>query len=89
VNVAVAQALVDLATIYLGVGLLFAAAFAGYGVGRVDAAAASATIGCRILIVPGATLLWPLLARRWAGGVSTAPQQHDAHADAAAHGGRP
>jgi hypothetical protein len=88
VNVAIAQALVDLAGIYLGVGLLFAAAFAGYGVGRLDPAATSGTIGFRILIVPGAALLWPLLARRWATGVS-APPQHDAHADAAARGGRP
>jgi hypothetical protein len=54
--------------LYAAVGLVFASAFAVAGVGVVDPAAARATPGFRLVAVPGATLLWPLLAVRWVRG---------------------
>ncbi|MEZ6017842.1 MAG: hypothetical protein R3F49_22245 [Planctomycetota bacterium] len=64
------EALVLFAGLYLALGLCFAAPFAWRGVGRIDPDAAHGTWGFRVLIVPGATLLWPYLLRRW---VTAAP----------------
>lgn len=50
---------------YCGVGLAFAAVFALRDAGVMDPAAKSAGWGFRLLIVPGAAALWPLLLRRW------------------------
>ena len=62
---ALAVWLVTLVTAYVGAGVVFAAAFAARGVSRVDVRAAGAGWGFRLLIVPGAVLLWPLLLRLW------------------------
>ena len=51
--------------IYLTLGLVFAVAFAARGVDVLDPAASQSTRGFRILIVPGAMVLWPLLLKRW------------------------
>jgi hypothetical protein len=56
---------VTLVTAYVGAGVVFALAFATGGVSRVDARAAGAGWGFRVLIVPGAVLLWPVLGRLW------------------------
>jgi hypothetical protein len=85
VNVALAEALLALAGIYLGLGLAFAIAFVTRGVARVDSAAAGCSLGFRLLIVPGCTLLWPLLALRWRRAHGTPPEERDAHT-IAAHG---
>ena len=50
--------------LYLGLGVLFALPFAARWAGRLDPAAAAGSWGFRILIVPGAVLLWPLLLYR-------------------------
>lgn len=50
---------------YLLLGLLFAIAFAFRGASRIDPAARQGTVGFRLVIIPGAAALWPLLARRW------------------------
>jgi len=68
-SLALAGWVVRLAFAYLLVGILFAAPFAFRWVARMDPVAAHGTIGFRLLILPGAVLLWPLLARRlWRGG---------------------
>jgi hypothetical protein len=54
-----------LAGAYAAVGAVFAAAFATWGVQRVDPAAKGAPLGFRLLILPGSAALWPLLLRRW------------------------
>jgi hypothetical protein len=77
-----ARALVLLAEIYLALGLLFALAFAAFGVGSVDPAARGGTPGFRVLIVPGSALFWPLLLRRWLRRAPP-PREHNAHRDAA------
>lgn len=81
------QALVELgvtvAGVYLGLGLVFALVFVTRGVDRIDPVAADGTRGFRILILPGATLLWPLLLRRWAGGTREPRSETNAHRRAA------
>jgi hypothetical protein len=51
--------------VYAALGAVFAVLFALRGARAVDPVAEHATIGFRLLVLPGATLLWPLLARRW------------------------
>jgi hypothetical protein len=60
---AVATALLAGATLYLGIGLAFALAFVVAGVTAV--VNAPVTVGARILIVPAAAALWPLVLARW------------------------
>ncbi len=49
---------------YLVIGLGFALGFAWRGAGRLDPAARTGTPGFRLLLLPGATLLWPWLGHR-------------------------
>ena len=48
---------------YVVVGLLAGLAFVVVGVASVQPA--PVTIGARILLLPGATALWPLVLARW------------------------
>lgn len=50
---------------YLAVGALVALLFALFGVARVDAGAKGSWPLFRLLVIPGATLLWPLVLVRW------------------------
>ena len=59
-----ARLLVIAAGGYLALGLLFAVPFVVRWAGRLDGAAQAGSWGFRLLIVPGAVLLWPLLAAR-------------------------
>jgi hypothetical protein len=68
--------------IYLALGLVFAVAFAARGVDAIDPAARGSTRGFRLMIVPGAIALWPLLLRRWLAGAPP-PTERNAHRDAA------
>ena len=54
--------------IYLLVGLVFAIPFVFLGAKRVDPAAQQATWGFRLIILPGAAILWPLMWTRWIQG---------------------
>ena len=53
---------------YAGVGVVFALAFVIAGVARIDSRAKGSGLGFRLLILPGAAALWPLLLRRWYRG---------------------
>lgn len=53
---------------YLLIGLLVAIPFALRGAARALPEPASLTRGARILLVPGALLLWPLVALRSLAG---------------------
>ena len=77
-----ATLLLNLAGLYLALGLVFAIAFVTKGVGRIDPDAAQGSWGFRLLILPGSTLLWPLLLKRWMSGARPAAE-HNAHRDAA------
>lgn len=58
---AAAELIVKAIAGYLGIGLVFAGLFSARLAGRLDPAAASSTWGFRLLILPGAMFLWPLL----------------------------
>jgi hypothetical protein len=63
----VAEVVVATVGAYVAAGALFAVAFVAWGVSRVDPAARGCTPGFRLVILPGAAALWPLLAVRWIG----------------------
>jgi hypothetical protein len=60
-----AEIVVAAAGAYVAAGVVFAVAFALWGVSRVDPTARVCTVGFRLIILPGATALWPLLTVRW------------------------
>jgi len=82
-STALATSIVWTLAAYLGVGLVFALPFVLTGAGRLDHVARQGTIGFRLLIIPGVTALWPLLAWRWYRGQTAPPLEHNAHRDAA------
>jgi hypothetical protein len=65
--------------VYLGCGLVFAIPFALAGAGRIDPHASHGSWGFRVLIIPGAAALWPLLLRRWLKGIHEPPTERNAH----------
>ena len=75
--------LVRLAGAYLTLGVAFAPLWAFRLVNRTDPVAAHGTVGFHLLILPGALLLWPLLARRVLRGATTPPLERTAHRTAA------
>ena len=60
-----AELFVEALTLYAGMGFMFAIAFVARGVSRVDGQAAGASLGFRLIILPGVTALWPVLLHRW------------------------
>ncbi|MEO0649773.1 MAG: hypothetical protein AAFZ65_03740 [Planctomycetota bacterium] len=69
--------------VYAAAGLVFGLCFVTRGVSRVDPTAADGSWGFRVLILPGAAALWPLLAQRWLRGTGAPPAERNAHRDAA------
>jgi hypothetical protein len=53
------------AVLYLAVGLATALAFVSFGIAQVLPHEMTATLGARLLIIPGATALWPYVLMRW------------------------
>jgi len=51
--------------IYLLFGLAFALAFVIKGADKIDEGAKGATIGFKIIIIPGTMVFWPLLLAKW------------------------
>jgi hypothetical protein len=78
----IAELLVNNAMIYGAAGLVFAVVFAASGAGRIDPAAKGAPVGFRLLIIPGAAALWPVLLSRWIRGAHP-PIERNAHRNAA------
>lgn len=64
---AVAELVVNVLGIYAAIGALFGIAFVIAGIGRIDPVAKDSTLGFRLIVLPGAALLWPLLLKRWFG----------------------
>ena len=77
-----AEVVVLFCTVYIACGLVFAPLFAWRGAGRIDAAAKTAGLGFRLIILPGVVALWPVLLRRWLAGPRPAVERN-AHRDAA------
>lgn len=80
---AIAQVLVWTMEAYAAAGLLFALVFVVTGIERVDSAGKDATLGFRLIILPGVAAFWPLLLRRWLSKVSDPPIERNAHRDLA------
>jgi len=59
------SALVTALSLYALAGAIVALAFVTAGLRAVLPADTPVTIGARILFVPGAAALWPLVLRRW------------------------
>jgi hypothetical protein len=78
-----AQILLWTLSCYAAIGAVFAVAFASFGAARIDPSANGASVGFRLLILPGATALWPVLLRRWLRGDRTPPRERNAHRRAA------
>lgn len=76
----IANTLVMMTGAYLAVGAVFALLFAWRGAAVIDHAASSTGLGFRLLVIPGAALLWPWLARKWARGDSGLPPLASARA---------
>jgi hypothetical protein len=51
--------------LYLAIGLATAVAFVSVGLSQVLPHSMTASLGARILFIPGATVLWPYVLMRW------------------------
>jgi hypothetical protein len=61
----VAEVILLISLSYLLGGLAVAVPFVLRGVDSVDETARGASIGFRLLILPGTVALWPLMATKW------------------------
>jgi hypothetical protein len=64
-SVETAQAIVGTLGGYLALGLVFALVFVTRGLAAIDPAARGMPWLARLLVVPGAAALWPLLLWKW------------------------
>jgi hypothetical protein len=56
---------VDALGVYVMVGAVTAVAFVTVGLARVLPAGTPVTVGARVLLLPGAAILWPYVLLRW------------------------
>lgn len=75
----IAAAFLILLGVYFGCGLMFAIPFVLVGVKKIDPHAAHGSWGFRLLIILGLMAFWPLLLKRWLGGVREPPEERNAH----------
>ena len=61
----IAALILTVLSYYLCVGAIFGIAFAWRGADRIDPAIHGAPARFRLLILPGAIALWPILALHW------------------------
>jgi hypothetical protein len=57
--------LLQLLGAYLAVGLVFSFVYSTVGIGKIDPASRGSSIGFRALLLPGASVLWPVLFVNW------------------------
>lgn len=79
----IANLFVNILGFYFIIGLVFSFLFAFNGVKKIDPNAREATIGFKLLVIPGAIALWPLLTLRWLKGQTGPPTEKNAHDRAA------
>lgn len=51
--------------IYLLLGLIFGLFFLVKGIHKIDETASDASLGFKLIILPGITLLWPIMFFKW------------------------
>ncbi|MGH7243588.1 MAG: hypothetical protein ACREJD_09250 [Phycisphaerales bacterium] len=61
----IALAILSTVAAYIAVGASFAIVFVFRGIQRIDPAAEHSGLPFRVILIPGATALWPVLLRRW------------------------
>lgn len=64
-SVETAETIVSIVAAYLALGITFAMAFVARGVTSIDPGARGMPWAARLLIVPGAAALWPLMLWKW------------------------
>jgi hypothetical protein len=64
-GVIVAEVILYICLVYSLCGLAVGVPFVLRGVDRVDASARGASIGFRLIILPGTVALWPIIATKW------------------------
>jgi hypothetical protein len=69
--------------LYWVAGLVFALRFAFVAVNQIDPHAAHGTWGFRLIILPGASLLWPFLLWSCLRATGAPPEERTAHRHAA------
>ena len=57
--------ILDVLALYVLAGVVTAFAFVTFGIARVLPAGTPVTLGARVLLLPGAALLWPYVLMRW------------------------
>lgn len=57
--------LLSLLSVYVLLGVLLGVAFISIGLGQVDHSIRGFNLLFRLLVLPGAILLWPLVSWRW------------------------
>jgi flagellar basal body-associated protein FliL len=62
---AVVNIILVIATVYLLCGVVFTAVFLFRGLQKMDEGTHGATVGFKIIIIPGCIVLWPVLLRKW------------------------
>jgi len=61
----IAQIILLLALLYLVVGALFTPFFIAHGLHKIDEGTQGASLGFKIIIIPGCIMLWPVLLVKW------------------------
>lgn len=56
---------------WCAIGLLVAIPFLLVGVGRAVEGASGSSVAFRLVVLPAAVLLWPVILRRWIGSRGT------------------
>ncbi len=72
--------------VYLAFGFFFALFFVTRGAQRIDPQAEGGSWGFRLAILPGSTVLWPFLMRRWLRRLPP-PEETNSHRKLARIGG--
>jgi hypothetical protein len=57
--------ILDVLALYVLAGIVTALAFVAFGMSRVLPFGTPVTFGARVLLVPGAAILWPYVLWRW------------------------
>lgn len=76
---ALANAIILILSAYLGVGVIVGILTVFFASSRLDPSAAAGTFGFRMMILPGAVALWPILLRRLLVGANHPPTEVSAH----------
>ena len=61
----IVKILLDLTSVYLAAGFVFALFFIFNGITKVDETTRGSSWMFRVIIIPGTVVFWPLLLRRW------------------------